>query len=126
MSRTPASQPAASGSGTVAVDPRSATLTIAYSPEKAALIKSLADKFNAQNLRTPDGQRMQVELVELTPEEMVTQALAGRGLPGPDARLVALARPAEPALGAEPADRSRARSRPAWPASRCAMRSRRS
>src|SRR5512133_3249768 len=77
VSRTPTSQPAASGSGTVAVDPRSAKLTIAYSPEKAALIKGLADRFNAQNARTPDGQRMQVALVELTPEDMVNQALAG-------------------------------------------------
>src|SRR5512133_1460208 len=77
VSRTPTSQPAASGSGTVAVDPRSAKLTIAYSPEKAALIKGLADRFNGQNLRTPDGQRMQVELMELTPEDMVNQALAG-------------------------------------------------
>jgi Ca-activated chloride channel homolog len=77
VSRTPTNQPAASGSGTVSTDPRNATLTIAYSPEKAALIKSLTDKFNGNNLRTPDGQRMQVKLVELTPEDMVTQALAG-------------------------------------------------
>src|SRR5450756_1669155 len=77
VSRAPSTKPAASGSGSVVVDPRSANLTIAYSPEKAALIKSLADKFNAKNLRTPDGQRMQVALVELTPEDMVNQALSG-------------------------------------------------
>jgi len=77
VSRAPSTKPAASGSGSVVVDPRSANLTIAYSPEKAALIKSLADKFNAKNLRTPDGQRMQVALVELTPEDMVNQALGG-------------------------------------------------
>jgi Ca-activated chloride channel family protein len=77
VSRSPSTRPAASGSGTVVVDPRNANLTIAYSPEKAALIKDLASKFNAKNLRTPDGQRMQVALVELTPEDMVNQALAG-------------------------------------------------
>ena len=63
--------------GSAQVDERNATLTVAYSPEKAALIKSLADKFNAQGLRTPDRQAMRVELMEMTPEDMVTQALAG-------------------------------------------------
>ncbi len=56
---------------------RNATLTLAYSPEKAALVRSLVDKFNARNLRTADREAMRVELVEMTPEEMVTQALAG-------------------------------------------------
>ncbi len=77
VSRLPSTQPAAGGNVTVVVDPRSASLTIAYSPEKAALIKSLADQFNGKNLRTPDGQRMQVALVELTSEDMINQALAG-------------------------------------------------
>jgi Ca-activated chloride channel family protein len=69
--------PAANGpAGSAPADPHSATLTIAYSPEKAALMKSLAEKFNAKNLRTPDRQAMRVELTELAPEDMVTQALA--------------------------------------------------
>ena len=66
----PAAEPAAA-------DQRNATVTIAYSPEKAALVKTLADKFNAAKQRTPDRQTMQIALVELTPEEMVNQALAG-------------------------------------------------
>jgi Ca-activated chloride channel family protein len=75
--------------GTPASAGRSATLTVAYSPEKAALIKSLVEKFNAQNLRTPDRQPMRVELIELTPEEMVTQALAGASFQAmtPDSKL---------------------------------------
>lgn len=58
-------------------DARSATVTLAYSPEKAALIKDLADQFNAQGQRTPDRQTMQIALVELTSEEMVSRVLAG-------------------------------------------------
>ena len=55
----------------------SATLTIAYSSEKAALIKSLAEKFNARNLRTPDRQPMKVELLEMASGDMVDKALSG-------------------------------------------------
>ncbi len=58
-------------------DARNATVTLAYSPEKASLIKGLADKFNATKQRTPDRQTMQIALVELTSEEMVNQVLAG-------------------------------------------------
>jgi len=65
-------------SGPTTADQRSATLTIAYSPEKTALVKDLAATFNARKLRTPDRQAMSVELVEMTPEEMVTQALSGQ------------------------------------------------
>jgi Ca-activated chloride channel family protein len=63
---------------TTVTDQRNATLTLAYSPEKAALVKKLTDEFNAQKLRTPDGQAMRIELAELTPEEMVAQALTGQ------------------------------------------------
>ena len=66
-------------SPTPAVDARAASLTVAYSPEKAALMQTLADKFNAQKQKTPDRQAMAVQLVEVTPEEMVNQALAGGG-----------------------------------------------
>ena len=66
-------------SPTPAVDARAASLTVAYSPEKAALMRTLADKFNAQKQKTPDRQAMAVQLVEVTPEEMVNQALAGSG-----------------------------------------------
>lgn len=57
---------------------RNATLLIAYSPEKAALLKGLTDKFNAKNLRTSDRQPIKVELLELKPDEMVDQALSGQ------------------------------------------------
>ena len=40
-------------------------------------MKALVDKFNGQKLRTPDRETMQIALVELTPEEMVNQALVG-------------------------------------------------
>lgn len=63
--------------GTPQVDPRTAALVIAHSPEKAALVQSLADQFNKENQRTPDGQTMRIQLLELTPEEMVNQTLAG-------------------------------------------------
>lgn len=63
--------------GGQATAPNSATLTLAYSPEKAALIKDLIGKFNAKGLRTSDRQPMRVELLEMTSEDMVTQALAG-------------------------------------------------
>ncbi|MFN2169198.1 MAG: VWA domain-containing protein [Anaerolineae bacterium] len=59
------------------VDPRNATLTLAYSPEKAGLVQTLVSRFNDQDLRTDDRQRMRVELIELTPEAMVEEALSG-------------------------------------------------
>lgn len=59
-------------------DTRNATLAIAYSPEKATLLKSLVEKFNAKNLRTSDRQAIKIELVELKPDEMVEKALAGQ------------------------------------------------
>lgn len=59
-------------------DARTATLTIAYSPEKATLLKSLSEKFNAKNQRTSDREPMRVELTELKPDEMVEKALANQ------------------------------------------------
>jgi Ca-activated chloride channel family protein len=59
------------------VDTRNAALVIAHSPEKAELMRSLADGFNRQVQRTPDGLAMRVELLQLTPEDMVNAALAG-------------------------------------------------
>lgn len=58
-------------------DVRSATLVIAHSPEKAALIRSLVETFNGQEQRTPDREKMRIDLIELTPEDMVNQTLAG-------------------------------------------------
>ena len=56
-------------------DPRSATLTLATSPEKAELVRELVRRFNDQGLRTSDRQPMEVQLLELTPEAMVEEAL---------------------------------------------------
>jgi len=67
------------GSNAVAVpdtDPSNATLTLAYSPEKAALITDLVDRFNAQKLRTDDRTPMEVQLLELAPDLMVDEALS--------------------------------------------------
>ena len=67
------------GSGNVVVpntDPTSATLTLAYSPEKAALIGELVDGFNQQKLRTDDRETMQIQLLELAPDLMVEEALS--------------------------------------------------
>lgn len=63
------------GSGSTVADPRNATLTLAYSPEKAALVYDLVERFNAQTLRTEDRQAMQVQLLELAPDLMVEEAL---------------------------------------------------
>lgn len=60
-------------------DPRNATLTLAYSPEKAALMRQLVDRFNGQNRRTADRQSMRVELVEKAADVMVEEALRGPG-----------------------------------------------
>jgi len=55
-----------------------ATLTVAYSPEKEALFVDLVGKFNTQNLRTPDGQVMKIEVLKLEPETMIDAALDGK------------------------------------------------
>jgi len=57
--------------------PKAAELTIAYSPEKADLFKSLVDGFNAQGNKSPDGTPMVVKTVELEPDAMVGSAVAG-------------------------------------------------
>ena len=63
--------------------PSSATLTVAYSPEKQALFEELVRGFNAQKLETDqdvstsEGEQMTVRSVELDPEAMIEGALAG-------------------------------------------------
>jgi Ca-activated chloride channel family protein len=56
---------------------QSAELTIAYSPEKADLFKSLVDSFNAQGQKTPEGTRLIVKTIELEPDAMIAGAVAG-------------------------------------------------
>jgi Ca-activated chloride channel homolog len=52
-----------------------ASLTVAYSPEKVQAFTALVDRFNEQNITTPEGQRMVVDVVELDPEAMVNAVL---------------------------------------------------
>jgi Ca-activated chloride channel homolog len=73
----PTQRTSTTGSETPQADTRNPTLVIAHSPEKAALIKTLTDGFNAKRQKTPDGQTMDIRLLELTPEEMVNRALTG-------------------------------------------------
>jgi len=56
-------------------NPRSAILTLAYSPEKTDLITDLAKRFNDTRQRTSDDELMKVRLMELAPDQMVEAAL---------------------------------------------------
>lgn len=53
----------------------SAELTIAVSPVMAPVLQELAERFNAENRQTPDGQRMVVHIQPLETEQMVQSAL---------------------------------------------------
>lgn len=55
--------------------PDSAELTVAVSPVMAPVFATLADDFNAQNQKTPDGQTMRVTTIVAEPEQMVAAAL---------------------------------------------------
>jgi Ca-activated chloride channel family protein len=57
--------------------PSGATLKVAYSPEKQALFEELVSWFNAQKLKTEQGESMAVRAVELEPETMIEGAMAG-------------------------------------------------
>ena len=64
--------------GTTALPARTdMALTVAYSPEKEALFTQLVDEFNRQGFKSPDGQKMVVETVQLDPEAMIERVLAG-------------------------------------------------
>jgi Ca-activated chloride channel family protein len=54
----------------------SAELTVAASPLMAPVLTTLATTFNDQAMRTPDGERMTVQIVALEPAKMVDAALA--------------------------------------------------
>ena len=53
----------------------SADLTIATSPLMAPVLETLADDFNRESHRTPDGETMQVHITALEPAKMVRAAL---------------------------------------------------
>lgn len=54
-----------------------ASLTIAVSPEKAALFSELVDNFNGQQLKSSKGEDLRISTVQLEPEEMIDAAIAG-------------------------------------------------
>ena len=54
----------------------SAELTVAVSPMMAPVLAQLAEQFNAQNNKTPDGKTMTVDTVVYEPEKMVGAALS--------------------------------------------------
>lgn len=56
-------------------EPESAELTIAVSPLMASTLESLADDFNRQQSKTPDGRVMKVVVTALEPGKMVETAL---------------------------------------------------
>lgn len=53
-------------------------LTVAYSPEKEQVFRALVAGFNERGFETSDGQRMEVEAIDLDPESMVNAVLEGR------------------------------------------------
>ncbi len=53
------------------------TLTVAVSPEKAALVKQLVENFNAQKLKAANGEELRLATVQLEPEDMIDAAIAG-------------------------------------------------
>jgi Ca-activated chloride channel family protein len=56
-------------------DPRTAVLTLAFSPEKVNLLSPLVADFNRQRRKTADGRTMEVQLLEMPPDQMVEEAL---------------------------------------------------
>ncbi len=52
-----------------------AELTVAVSPSMAQTLQPLAEQFNGQDQRTPDGEPMRVVLLTVNPDNMVDQAL---------------------------------------------------
>ena len=59
--------------------PSSATLTVAVSPMMAETLSERAGSFNNLRLRTPDGERMQVELVTRSSRAIVAESLRQPG-----------------------------------------------
>lgn len=57
----------------------SATLTIAVSPGMGETLDALVADFNSEGRLTSDGQTMQVQTVEMSPQEMVDQSLGVTG-----------------------------------------------
>ena len=67
------------GSAVPAWPANSADLTVAVSPLMAETLQERADRFNSRKLRTLDGQRMRIEVVEMSPQEMAERSLRQPG-----------------------------------------------
>ena len=65
------------GEGALTTPAPKSALVVAYSPEKETVFRALVDKFYEQGFKTPDGQKMGVEAVQLDPESMVNAVLDG-------------------------------------------------
>jgi Ca-activated chloride channel family protein len=65
-----------SNTGTVGWDSATAELTVAVSPGMASTFTKLAEQFNANAYKTPDGSLMLVRTLSVVPEKMVEQSLA--------------------------------------------------
>ncbi len=57
-------------------DSTTAEVTVAVSPGMASTLAKLAEQFNAQARKTPDGSPMLVRTISVVPEKMVEQSLA--------------------------------------------------
>ncbi len=74
----PQIQQATGGSAKTPTVAPNGVLQLAYSPEKATLIKPLVDEFNAGRYKTSAGIRMTIAAEALAPDAMVSAALEGR------------------------------------------------
>src|SRR5512142_3199351 len=67
-----------SGSNPSTSTPSTATLDLAYSPEKDTLMQDLVTRFNRAGYRTPSGQTMAINATKMDAADIVDAARAGR------------------------------------------------
>ncbi|MBI3732522.1 MAG: VWA domain-containing protein [Chloroflexi bacterium] len=65
-------------SGAVTPSTPTSTFELAYSPEKAALMKEVIARFNGAGFKLPGGQTMTIDATAMDAEEMVDAARGGR------------------------------------------------
>lgn len=53
------------------------TLRVAYSPEKGDLFNKLVTGFDSEGFKTPEGDQMRIEAIEMEPEAMIQAAING-------------------------------------------------
>lgn len=75
-------------STTLPMSPMSATLELAYSPEKDALMQEIVTRFNRAGYKTPSGQTMSIAATKLDASDIVDAVRAGRfNVVNPDSSL---------------------------------------